>query len=61
MYDGPMPPGPKSKAEPDLRTVRCVALEQKTSVSYYVVRLAVPERLPEVHLDGTGNRAVCRT
>jgi hypothetical protein len=71
MYDGPLPPGPKSKAEPDLRTVHCVALDQKTGVSYYVVRLAVPERLPEVHLvdvlrcdldlDGTGNRAVCRT
>ena len=43
MYDGPLPPGPKSKAEPDLRTVHCVALDQKTGVSYYVVPLAVPD------------------
>lgn len=71
MMYGPLPPDPKSKAESDVRMVRCVARDRKTGVSYCVVRLAVPERLPEVHLvdvlrcdrdlDGTGERAVCCT
>jgi hypothetical protein len=34
MYDGPLPPGPKSKAEPDVRMVRCAAQDQKVGVSY---------------------------
>jgi hypothetical protein len=34
MYDGPLPPGPKSKAKPDMRMVRGVAQDRKTGVSY---------------------------
>ncbi len=29
-YDGPLPPGRKSKAEPDVRMVRCAAQDQRT-------------------------------
>lgn len=34
MYNGPLPPGPKPKAEPHLSMVHCVAQGQKTAVSY---------------------------
>ncbi|MEY9524084.1 hypothetical protein ABIF70_005225 [Bradyrhizobium japonicum] len=32
MYDGPLPPGLKSKAEFEVRMVRCVAQDQETGV-----------------------------
>jgi hypothetical protein len=34
MYDDPLPPGPKSKAEHDVLVVRCAARDQKVGVSY---------------------------
>lgn len=43
MYDGPLPPQPKSKAERRSHSTRVAQDEQKTEIIDYSARLTVPE------------------